>query len=113
LTWALMVGSMLLAGPQRVVADGAPADSLTAPPPRIRRWQTAALRPDRLNHASLALGIGVGVGVLSRSPAAGSGTALGLGLAKELTDDRFDRGDLVADAVGAGLAALIVRALTR
>jgi hypothetical protein len=95
------------------VAGDAVTDSLATPPPQVRRWQTGALRPDRLTHTSLALGIGVGVGMLSRTPLAGAGAALGLGLAKELSDDRFDRGDLAADAVGAGLAALIVAALTR
>jgi hypothetical protein len=88
-------------------------DPLAPPPAAVRRWQTGIVRPDRLVHMSLSLGIGVGVGVLSRSPAAGAGAAIGLGLAKELSDDRFDRVDFVADAIGAGLAALLVAALTR
>lgn len=112
--WVLGVGIALtiVIGPPKALAADAAADSLVTPPPQVRRWQTGAFRADRLTHASLALGIGVGVGMLSRAPAAGAGAAIGLGLAKEFSDDRFDRGDLVADAVGAGLAALIVAALT-
>ena len=51
--------------------------------------------------------------MLRRAPATGAGVALGIGLAKELTDDHLDRGDLAADAIGAGLAACLVAALTR
>lgn len=71
------------------------------------------VRADRVAHVSLGLALGVGVGLASREPAAGAGTALALAVAKELLDDRFDRGDLAAGAVGAGLAWLIVAALTR
>jgi len=108
---ASAVAIVLGAGAAR--AAGAGADSLETPPPGVRRWQTGIVRSDRLEHMSLSLGIGVGIGILSRSPAAGSGAALGLGLAKEITDDRFDRVDLAADAIGAGLAALLVAALKR
>ena len=111
--WAPIVALALAAGPPGAMAADPAADSLATPPAAVRRWQTGALRADRLTHTSLALGIGVGVGMLRRSPAAGAGAAIGIGLAKELTDDRFDRGDLAADAIGAGLAALIVAALTR
>lgn len=116
---------LLAVSVSRGAADGVAADSLAAggeapagaaavpPPAPVRAWQTGLLRPDRLTHASLALGIGVGVGMLRRSPGTGAGAALGIGLVKELTDERFDRGDLLADAVGAGLAALLVAALTR
>jgi hypothetical protein len=109
----LLVASWLLAPAARATAAETAADSLTLPPPSVRRWQTGMLRPDRLNHASLAFGIGVGVGILTREPLAGTGTALGIGLAKELIDDPFDRGDLLADAIGAGLAGLVVAALRR
>ena len=71
------------------------------------------IRADRLSHASLALAIGVAVGLSSREPAAGVGVVVTLAIAKELIDDRFDRGDLAAGAVGAGFAWLIVGALTR
>jgi hypothetical protein len=108
-----MVALALVAGAAAAVAADPAADSLATPPPVVRRWQTGVLRPDRLTHTSLALGIGVAVGMLRRAPAAGAGAAIGIGLAKELTDDRFDRGDLAADAIGAGLAALLVAALTR
>ena len=82
----------------------------------MRAWQTGLLRSDRLEHASLAFTLGLGVGLLSRQPAAAAGTARGLGLAKELRDSRdtgFDPVDLAADAIGAGLAALTLHALTR
>ena len=50
----------------------------------------------------------------SRRPAAYPADRAAMsGLAKELTDDHLDRGDLVADAIGAGLAACFVAALTR
>jgi hypothetical protein len=111
--WATLVVVALAAAPTRSLAGGAAADSLALPPPSVRRWQTGVLRPDRLTHSSLALAIGVGVGMMRRAPAAGAGAACGIGLAKELTDDHFDRGDLAADAIGAGLAACIVAALTR
>jgi hypothetical protein len=103
----------LATGPSAAQAAEVAIDSLATPPATVRHWQTGMLRADRLTHTSLALGIGVGVGMLGRSPAAGAGAAFGIGLAKELTDVRFDRGDLAADAIGAGLAALIVASLTR
>ena len=83
---------------------------------RVRAWQTGALRPDRLQHASLSFAIGLGAGLASDSPAAGAGIALSLGLAKEISDRRdsgFGGGDLLADAIGAALAALAVRTLRR
>lgn len=69
------------------------------------------VRADRLVHASLAMALGVGVGIATREPAAGAGTAVSLALAKELFDHRFDRGDLAAGVLGAGLAWLIVAAI--
>jgi hypothetical protein len=86
------------------------------PPAAARAWQTGLLRADRLEHASLSFTVGLGVGVLSKQPAAGAASALGLGLAKELRDRRhggFDPVDLLADAIGAGLAAVAVRAAGR
>jgi hypothetical protein len=110
---ALVIASALAAGRPGALAADPAADSLATLSPALRHWQAGAFRADRLTHTSLALGIGVGVGMLGRAPAAGAGAALGIGLAKELTDVRFDRGDLAAAAIGAGLAALIVAALTR
>jgi hypothetical protein len=103
--------------PTDTVADAAapPATEPGPPPAPVlpRHWRGTMFRPDRLQHASLAFGLGVGVGMLSRTPAAGAGVAVGLGFAKELADDHFDRGDFAADVIGAGLAALVVAALTR
>jgi hypothetical protein len=82
----------------------------------VRAWQTGLLRPDRLEHASLAFSIGLGVGLLTREPAVAGGGALALGLAKEIRDrphGGFDPLDLAADFVGAALAALTTRALER
>jgi VanZ family protein len=91
--------------------DGPPV----APPPQVRAWQTGALRPDRLQHASLALTVGLGAGLATRRPGAACGTALGLGVVKELRDlragGRFDLADLLADTVGAALATIVTRAL--
>ena len=75
--------------------------------------RAGGIRADRLQHTSLALAIGVGVGLSSREPAAGAGAAVTLAIAKELMDDRFDRGDLAAGVAGAALAWLVVAALTR
>ena len=98
-------------------AEPAPLDTLSAPtaaaPLTRHRLLDGALRADRLAHASLALAIGTGVGLCRREPAAGAAAAITLAGAKELLDDRFDRGDFAAGAVGAGLAWLIVAALTR
>jgi len=100
---------------------GAPADSARAargalPPPALRSWQTGALAPDKLQHASLAFGIGLGLGIATREPAVAAVGAVTLALAKELADrrrGRFDRGDLLAGILGAGCAALAVAALDR
>lgn len=108
-------------------ADPTSTDSLPAPPGGTSAPSTIAgaapsalhhpmggvFRADRVVHASFALAIGTGVGLSSREPAIGAGTVIALAVAKELLDDRFDRGDLAAGAVGAGLAWLVVTALTR
>ena len=99
--------------PARAGAGAATPPAL--PPPAVRAWQTGLLRPDRLQHVSLALTLGLGVGLMTKCPAA-AGSALGLGWLKELRDARssgFDGVDLLADAVGAGLAAAATRACTR
>jgi len=100
--------------PARAVAAAPPPPPL--PPPAVRAWQTGLLRPDRLQHASLAFTIGLGAGLLSRDPAVAAGSALALGLLKEVRDSRsagFDRVDLAADALGAGLAAAATCAAAR
>jgi hypothetical protein len=82
----------------------------------VRAWQTGTLAPDKLAHLSLSFTGGLAIGVLSREPGAALGGALALGLAKELRDrphSGFDPGDLAADAVGALLAGLATRSLTR
>jgi hypothetical protein len=97
-------------------ATAGPAASPPLPPPAVRAWQTGLLRPDRLEHASLAFTLGLGAGLLSQRPAAAAASALAFGLAKEVRDRRhggFDRVDLAADAIGAALAAVATRAAGR
>jgi hypothetical protein len=119
LTWlplSLLVLAAALAVPARAES---PADSTQAPAfgsERVRGWQTGALRPDRLQHASLSFALGLGAGLATDSPAASAGFALSLGVAKELVDaggSGFDAADLLADAAGAALAAWAVHALRR
>ena len=86
------------------------------PPPRVRAWQTGLLRPDRLQHASLALSSGLSIGLLTQEPAAAAGSAMAIGLLKELWDmrrSRFDVVDLAADGIGAGLSAAGTAVLRR
>ena len=92
----------------------APADTLTpgaatAPDSLDIHWIPGSTtgRPDLLLHASLSFALGLGVGVATEEPAAAAGAAITLGLAKEISDVRFDKTDLLADLVGAGLAALV------
>jgi hypothetical protein len=92
------------------------AETPPLPEPATRAWQTGVFRADRLEHASLAASSGLAIGILARQPAAALGGALTLGLAKELWDRRhshFDRGDLIADGVGAVLALVGTTALER
>ncbi len=103
----------------------APPDSTAAPsPPPVRRASHFGLpanwppepsrgRPDLYQHASLAFASGLAIGLLSESPAAAAGTSVTLGVGKELTDDHFDRTDLLADLVGAALAAVVTHWVTR
>jgi hypothetical protein len=70
-------------------------------------------RPDLLQHASLAFAIGVGVGALTDQPATAAGVSVSLGIAKEFSDTRFDRTDLLADVVGAALAAAVTWWISR
>lgn len=82
----------------------------------MRAWQTGLLAPDRLAHASLAFSGGLAIGLVSRRPAAAFAGAMTFGIAKELFDrrrTRFDPVDLVADAIGAGLATVTTASLER
>lgn len=91
-------------------------DAPPPPPARVRAWQTGLVRPDRLEHASLAFSGGLAAGLLSRRPAVALASSLALALAKELWDARhgsFDRGDLAAGLAGAALAGLATAALER
>ena len=110
---SLLDGSSALASAAGADTLGTPLAASIAAPGPARRLLAGARRPDRLSHASLALAIGVGAGLAGRDPATGAAVVLPLALGKELTDDRFDRGDLAAGIAGAGLAWLIVAALTR
>jgi hypothetical protein len=116
---ALLVVLLAITPAPPAAADPDPAvpDTLTGavatPAAPVAATPAGGIRADRLQHASLALAIGVGVGLAGRAPAAGAGAALTLAVAKELLDDRFDRGDLAAGIAGAALAGLVVAALTR
>lgn len=106
----MLAALLLIAAASTARADAA-ADSA-----RVRAWQTGLVRPDRLQHASLSFALGLGAGLASDSPEAGAGVALGLGFIKEIADRRgsgFDGGDLLADAIGAALAAWAVASLRR
>ena len=90
----------------------------TLPAPQVRAWQTGLLRPDRLQHASLAWTLGLGAGLATREPAAAFAAPAVLGLAKEIADARergkgFDRIDLLADLLGAAAAGWVTRGWRR
>ena len=114
--WLAALLALRVAGPL-APADSVPAGAVAgSPPASAHAWQTGALRPDRLQHASLAFSLGLAAGVATRSPGAAAGSAIALGLAKELADRRhagFDAGDLIADALGAACAAFAVSGLGR
>jgi hypothetical protein len=69
------------------------------------------VRADLAQHASLAFASGLAVGLVTEEPAAAAATSISLGLIKEWLDPRFDRGDLIADLLGAALAAWATHAL--
>jgi hypothetical protein len=100
-----------LAGPADSTA-AVRSDSLVSfPPPRVRAWQVGLVRGDRLEHASLSFAVTAAFTIVYRDRAAAAGTAFAFGLGKELWDGRqghFDPVDLAADAVGIGLASLLV-----
>jgi hypothetical protein len=95
-----------------VAADAQARDSIGSfPPPRVRAWQVGLVRADRLEHASLSFALTSALTIVFRDRAAAAGTALAFGLGKELWDGRqghFDPVDLAADAVGIGLASVLV-----
>lgn len=76
----------------------------------MRAWQTGLLRPDRIEHASLAFTIGLGTGLATRKPAAAILVPATLGFGKEIADRRgtgFDIVDLAADLLGAAAAGVL------
>jgi hypothetical protein len=109
----LLPCGLAAADPGATDSVSTPADTPSVAPVALHPPLEGLVRADRVAHASLGLALGVGVGLASREPAVGTGTTLALAVAKELLDDRFDRGDLAAGALGAGLAWLVVAALTR
>ena len=113
---ALIVGSLTLVARTACAAEAAATDSTATrtaeerelPPPGVRAWQTGLLRPDRIEHASLAFTIGLATGLATRKPAAAFGVPAALGLGKEVADRSgtgFDLVDLAADLLGAAAAA--------
>ncbi|HXJ70585.1 MAG TPA: hypothetical protein VNM39_16900 [Verrucomicrobiae bacterium] len=98
--------------PDSIVAPAARADSLVSfPPPRVRAWQVGLVRGDRIEHASLSFALTSALIIITRNRPASAATALAFGVGKELWDQRtsrFDPVDLTADAVGVGLASLLV-----
>ena len=110
--WNASIVALGLLACEAASARATPADSLwSLPPASQRRWQTGAMREDRLQHAALAAVIGLGVGIATRDPWAAAAVPATLGLGKEIADRSrtgFDRGDLAADLVGAGAAAWII-----
>lgn len=112
--------SAILAGaPVEILATsgtasgGAAPDSLAAfPPPRVRAWQVGLVRPDRLEHAGLSFTLAAAFTLALEDRAAAAGVTFALGVGKEWWDSRHSRAealDLVADAVGVGLAYVFIR----
>ena len=97
--------------------EAAAPDSIRLAPVDQVLQRGGLLRSDRLRHLSLSFALGLGIGVASDSPWAGAGAAGGIGLLKEVDDGRrggtFDRLDLLADLLGAGLAGIAATALRR
>jgi hypothetical protein len=89
----------------------APDSIVSFPPPRVRAWQVGLVRGDRMEHASLSFALTSALIIVTRNRAASAAAALAFGVGKELWDQRtsrFDPVDLTADAVGVGLATLLV-----
>src|SRR6185369_16782500 len=90
---------------------GASGWIVSFPSPRVRAWQVGLVRGDRMEHASLSFALTSALIIVTRNRAASAATALAFGVGKELWDQRtsrFDPVDLTADAVGVGLATLLV-----
>lgn len=103
---------------QASAADSLATDSLATVVEQVvpTPERVGLARTDRLQHASLAFASGVAIGIVTDEPLAGAGGALTLGLAKEWFDRNgsgFDGTDLLADAVGAALAAWLLSGLSR
>jgi hypothetical protein len=96
-----------------LAAANARGDSMVAfPSPRVRGWQVGLVRPDRMEHASLSFALTSALIIVTRNRAASAATGLAFGFGKEMWDRRtseFDPVDLTADAVGVGLATLLVK----
>jgi hypothetical protein len=112
------IAAATIAGLVSPAGADAPADSLPAfPTAAVRAVQLAPGGADRVAHASLAGTIALAAGVSTRSATTALGSGLLAGLVKEWLDarrgGRFDPGDLAADALGAGGAALLTRELER
>jgi hypothetical protein len=78
----------------------------------VRAWQVGLVRGDRLQHASLSFALASALIIVTRDRAAGALTAFAFGVGKELwdghTQGQFDPVDLTADALGVGLATVLV-----
>jgi hypothetical protein len=110
-----MVLALVLSTAGALAAPAARADA-TLPPAQVRAAQTGLWRPDRVQHAGLALALGLGVGIARGEPSAAAIVPAVLGLGKEFADgrrDRFDALDLAADLAGATLAAVLTAQLVR
>ena len=95
-----------------VAIVGVASDSIASfPSPRVRAWQVGLLRGDRMEHASLSFALTSALIIVTRNRAASAATAFAFGIGKELWDRRtgaFDPVDLTADAMGVGLATVLV-----
>jgi hypothetical protein len=97
-------------------AEDGPGMAPPFPDPEVRGWQVGILRPDRMQHGTLAFTAGSLVGLPCRSPGAALISSASLALGKELWDarqGRFDVVDLTASLLGGLTAAAITHTLTR
>ena len=97
-------------------AEDGPGMPPSFPDPEVRAWQVGILRPDRIQHGTLAFTAGSLVGLPTRSPGAALISSASVALGKELWDarqGRFDVVDLTAGLLGGLTAAAITHTLTR